>query len=288
MGLGDPFERLGKLRCFAIGGGVSVMATALGLDAAEDVGGSAALVFIVAACHLARRHRLTGSHRIKQLHRPFVQGDHWRSWIGRLAQNVQHLLHPLDLFLVQLRHAPHFFPATALARGSQIIGVWSRGRPWRPARGAWLHGPSARWSTANDLPEAGHTPSPRSQPAAWHQAAAPVWAAGRRSARRLTHAPNNASPLVALPADRCPPQPRCPQASSPDPATPKSEFAANSARSLPAGRSAFAAASAAPRSSTLTPETSAATACLLPHFAFDQIPRPSASYPVILTRRSKH
>jgi hypothetical protein len=118
MGLGDPLERLGKLRCLAIRRGVSVMATALGLYDAEDVRGAAALVFIVAACDLARRHRLTGSHRIKQLHRPFVQGDHWRSWIGRLAQNVQHLLHPLDVFLVQLRDAPHFFPATALARGA--------------------------------------------------------------------------------------------------------------------------------------------------------------------------
>ena len=234
------------------------------------------------------RHRNTGSHRIKQLHRPFVQGDHWRSWIGRLAQNVQHLLHPLDVFLVQLRDAPHFFPATALARGSSTIGVSSRARPWRPARGAWLHGPSARWSTANDLPGAGHTPSPRSQPAAWHQAAAPVWAAGRRSARLLTLAPNSASLFVALPADRCPPQPRCPQASSPDPATPKSEFVASSARLLPAGRFSFASAPAVPRSSTSTPETSAATACLLPHSAFDQIPRPSASYPMIPTCRSKH
>jgi hypothetical protein len=57
---------------------------------------------------------------------------------------------------------------------------------------------------------------------------------------------------------------------------------------LPAGRSSFGSAPAVPRSSISTLEISGATACLLPHFAFDQIPRPSASYPVILTRRSKH
>ena len=61
--MGDPLERLGKLRCLAIGRGVSVMATATWLDNAEDVRGAAALVFIVAACDLARRHRNTGSHR---------------------------------------------------------------------------------------------------------------------------------------------------------------------------------------------------------------------------------
>jgi hypothetical protein len=80
--------------------------------------------------------------------------------------------------------------------------------PWRPSRGAWLHGPSARWSTANDLPEAGRRPSPRSPPAAWHQAVAPVGDAGRHSARLLTHALNSTNPLVALPADRCPPNVR--------------------------------------------------------------------------------
>ena len=60
MGLGDPLERLGKLRCLAIGRGVSVMATALGLDNAEDVRGAAALVFIVAACDLARAIGIPG------------------------------------------------------------------------------------------------------------------------------------------------------------------------------------------------------------------------------------
>jgi hypothetical protein len=115
-----------------------------------------------------------------------------------------------------------FCPPTALARGSQIIAVLSRARPWRPDRGAWLHEPSARRSTANDLPGAARMPSPRSQPVAWHQATAPVWAAGSHSARLLTLAPNSASLFVALPADRCPLQPRCRPDSSPDPATPKS------------------------------------------------------------------
>src|SRR5665213_914184 len=37
----------------------------------------------------------------------------------------QHVLHAGVVLLIQLRHAPHFFPATASDRGFRAVLVWS-------------------------------------------------------------------------------------------------------------------------------------------------------------------
>jgi hypothetical protein len=287
MGFGNPRKGLGKLRRLAMGRGVSVMTTAGGLD--ENIGRSR---FRRARIHSrgARPGLAPSEYQVApnpavapavRPGRPLATRGSAR-WL-----RISHTSSIRRTYSCPASRHPHIFSRHGFSSWRVNSRRMVSRRPWRPARGAWLHLPSARWSTVPDLSAAGRTPSPRSQPALWHQAAAPVWAAGGRSARLLTHAPNSASLFVALPADRCSPPSPAPQVSSPDPATPKSEFAASSARLLPVRRSSFASVPAAPRSSISIPAT-AAPAGLLPHSAFDQILRPNASYPVILTSRSQH
>ena len=143
----DPFERSCTLARGTVFRGMGLMATGLGLDHTEHIGSAAARVLVIAARGLAGRHGPIGSHRTQHLHRPLIQRYYRRVFIPRLVQHIQHLLHAVQVLLVQLRHAPHFFSATASARGLQTDGGWSPAPPCGPPRAAVLLPPSARWSS---------------------------------------------------------------------------------------------------------------------------------------------
>src|SRR5438270_417072 len=48
-----------------------------------------------------------------QTHDLFIHTYHWFLGTQRFLIDGQHIFHALDVLLIQLRHAPHFFPATA-------------------------------------------------------------------------------------------------------------------------------------------------------------------------------
>ena len=110
---GDPPERPGELWCIAVASDMGVMAAVVWFYKAEHVSGPMAHVFVVLACTSTRRQRHPRPLRSQRLHRSFVQRHQRRALVNGLAQNVQPLLHPRDVFLVQLRHTSHFFRATA-------------------------------------------------------------------------------------------------------------------------------------------------------------------------------
>src|SRR5215469_6793189 len=284
----DPFERSRELRRGTIFCGVSLMATGFWLDHAEHIGRAAARVLVVAAHGPAWHHRGGRPQRVQQLHRPLVQRQHRRMLIPRSVQYFQHRFHPLQVLLVELRHAPHFFPATASARGLQTDGGWSPAPPCAPPRAAGLVPPSAPRSSARVRGAAGRTPSPRSQPAAWYPTAWAAWGAGHRSAPSPNPAPDTASRLGAPRADRCRPRLPSGSVSTLGPIVPGSVSAASAVHLTAARRRAPRAAFGAPSPSAAIPGTSLAAASSAPRLLFDQIHRPSASHLAIPVRGSEH
>src|SRR5215472_10443969 len=284
----DPFERSCKLPRGTVFRGVGLMATGLGLDHTEHVGSAVPRVLVVAACGSAGRHRAIGSHRVQQLHRPLVQRHYRRVFIPRLVQHLQHLLHPLQVLLVQLRPAPHFFSATASARGFPTDGGWSPAPPCGSPRAAVLARPSARWSSVRARAAGGRTPSPRSQPAAWHPKAWAAWGAGRHLMPRPNPAPGTAARPAAPRADRCPSPLRSGSVSTPDPIVPGSVSAASAVHLTAACRPALLATPGGRSPSAATLGTSFASASSAPRILFDQIQRPSASHLLIPMLGSKH
>ncbi len=111
------FQRLSKFWRGAVGGGQGEMPTRFRFYDTEDIGGAASFVLVVPFCHSAGGSGNRRSNVRVQRDRLLVQADHRFSrrvgfFIG--GQNVFHLF---DVLRVQLRHAPHFFPATASGRG---------------------------------------------------------------------------------------------------------------------------------------------------------------------------
>ena len=84
---------------------------------------------------LARRPRFgryRRSHVSVQRDRFLIQANNGLDWIIGLLVDGQHVFHLLDVRLVQLGYAPHFFPATASSRGSVAKSGLSLGPRWVP------------------------------------------------------------------------------------------------------------------------------------------------------------
>ena len=73
----------------------------------EQVGRPIALVLAVAALELARLRRDRQADLADELRRALVEADHRAFWIGNLGVEVEHVLHPGDVFAIHLRNAPH-------------------------------------------------------------------------------------------------------------------------------------------------------------------------------------
>jgi len=72
----DLQDEVGKLGGRARGRHFGEMNASLGLDAAKDVGRTAALVLIVTSCHLSRLHGNRSPRILMQHHRLFVDANH--------------------------------------------------------------------------------------------------------------------------------------------------------------------------------------------------------------------
>ena len=83
------------------------------LDGAEDVGCSAAFIFIVTFGRSVGFGSGSGAKIAVQHYGLFIQGNHRFLWIVGFLVNLQHVVHAFPVGLIDLGHAPHFFPATA-------------------------------------------------------------------------------------------------------------------------------------------------------------------------------
>src|SRR5215472_9921081 len=135
----------------SIWGGGGEMPAGLGLHHAENVGGATPFVFIVLLGGLAWLYRTRCPHVGVQGHWFLIQTNHGFGGIVRLLINAQCVLHAVDVVRVQLRHAPHFFPATASTRGFATKSGWSRARPWGPVYVSQPPRPPTAPSSARDL-----------------------------------------------------------------------------------------------------------------------------------------
>ena len=131
--LGNLQQEIGELGRRARGRHLGEMNPRLGLNAAEDVGCSAAQVLIIPPCNSSL---LQGSRRPRMLmqhHWFLINANYWFTLCQRLFVDLEHVLHTGDVLLIQLRHAPHFSPATASGRGFPATPEWSLGPRAEPA-----------------------------------------------------------------------------------------------------------------------------------------------------------
>src|SRR4029077_16837799 len=164
----------------AIRGGSSEVAAGLGLHHAEYICRAAAFIFVVLLGWLARLDRTRRPHVGVQEYRLLTQTNHGFGWIVGFLINGQRVFHAVDVGTVQLRHAPHFFPATASTRGFAAKSELSLAPPWvpvyvsRPLR--LSNGPSS----GLDLPAEYCRPWPRYAASGRHRESPPDLAAVAR------------------------------------------------------------------------------------------------------------
>src|SRR6516164_2373761 len=96
------------------------------LHPTEHFGSAATTIFAIPSRHLPRPHGPWGTNFLVQHHRLLIHTNHRLSFPQRFLVHGQNVLHPPDIVFIQFRHAPHFFPATASARGFPAGHGWSR------------------------------------------------------------------------------------------------------------------------------------------------------------------
>jgi hypothetical protein len=128
---------------------------------------------------------------------------------------VQHVLHPLDVPAAQFRNAPHFFPATASARGFSAGAGLCPCRPMRRCPVAPSPSPAALPTSATARAEAGYTPARRPRPRFVRQISSAAWDADPRSGLPRTRAADSGARPAGPPVERSPPRPPYPASSSP-------------------------------------------------------------------------
>jgi hypothetical protein len=105
---------------------------ALRFHDAKHVSRAAPFILVVLLGQFPRFGRYRRSHVGVQRDRFFIQANNGLGGIIGLLVDGQHVFHLLDVRLVQLRDAPHFFPATASTRGSVAKSGLSLVLPWAP------------------------------------------------------------------------------------------------------------------------------------------------------------
>jgi len=89
------------------------MAACFGLYHAENIGRAAALVFVITPGFASRHGRRGGANIGVQRDRLLIQAYDRLLGIVGLFIRLQNILHLGDVVIIELGHAPHFFPATA-------------------------------------------------------------------------------------------------------------------------------------------------------------------------------
>src|SRR6266567_4441935 len=275
VGGSDLLHRVGEARSLAVAGGVRQVAPALGLDDAEDVRRPVAHVLVIAAGDAARDHGDSRPGRVEELDRSLVQRHDGLPLIQWFRQDLEDVFHPCHVLLVQLRNAPHFFPATASARGGSASCESSPGPLWRRSVFGSPPRRPASSSSATDRAAAARRPSPRWLPAAWRPAASPAWASRPRPALPQARPSGSAIRPAAPLAGRCRRQSPRPPWSSLDRAAEGCGPAARPAPRLADGPALSTPPGPRPKAPDL------GTDCPSPFVssptAVDQISRPSAS-----------
>jgi hypothetical protein len=110
---GDLLQRPHEGGSLAVCGREGQPAPSQRLDDAEDVCGPAANVLVIGASQLAWRHRLATPRALTEHDGPLIQADDRLLGIEFTSVEPEHVLHAVDELAADLRHAPHFFPATA-------------------------------------------------------------------------------------------------------------------------------------------------------------------------------
>src|SRR5271167_2480743 len=166
----DLQQVVGKLRRRTVGRHLGEVPSCFRLHPAKHVGGAATLVFAVAPRHSSRPHGPGRTNVLVEHDRFLVHAHHRFPLTQRLFVHGQDVLHAPDIFLIQLRHAPHFFPATASGRGFPARPESFPVPLAAPVCVSPLLRSAAAPSSASGLPAADHTPAPRCVADAAHPA----------------------------------------------------------------------------------------------------------------------
>src|SRR5215469_11477099 len=151
------------------------------LHPTEHVGSAATTIFAIPSRHLPRRHGPWGTNFLVQHHRLLIHTNHRLSFTQRFLVHGQNVLHPPDIVFIQFRHAPHFFPATASARGFPAGHGWSRVPRAAPVCASPPLRSAGVPSNARGLRASDHTPRRRSVVAVGRRAKRIYPAAGART-----------------------------------------------------------------------------------------------------------
>src|SRR5271168_1144311 len=111
-----------------------------GLDAAKDIGRTATLVIIIPSCDLPELHWNWRPRVLMQDHRLFVHANHRFVFRQRLFVCLEHVLHLVDVLLVQLPHAPHLmgWSAAFIQPASEVETAHGGAIPWNYTRSALI------------------------------------------------------------------------------------------------------------------------------------------------------
>src|SRR6266567_6783878 len=139
-------------------------------DSAEHVGGAATLLFAIAPRHSSRPHGQGRTNLLGEHHRFLLHPNHRFPFTQRLFVHGQDVFHPPDVLLIQFRHAPHFFPATASGRGFPAKPESFPVPLAEPVCVLPLLRSASAPSSASGLPAVDHTPAPRCVAGAVHPA----------------------------------------------------------------------------------------------------------------------
>src|SRR5436190_24096333 len=88
----------------------------VGIDGNEEIGGAVAPILAIEALQLTGLGGDRWANLADELDRALVEADDWALRIWSLCIEVEHVLHPSDIFGIDLRDAPH-----VLAPGPQIV-----------------------------------------------------------------------------------------------------------------------------------------------------------------------
>ena len=125
----DVLHHACELRAGTVGGGGGEVPTGLRFDDAKYVRRAAPFILVVLFGWFPRLRRDWRSHVRMQRDRFLIQAEDGLGGIVGLLVDGQHVFHLLDIRLVQLGYAPHFFPATASTRGFAARSGLSLGPP---------------------------------------------------------------------------------------------------------------------------------------------------------------
>src|SRR5216684_7925519 len=158
---GNVQQVVGKLGRGTMGRHFGEVLPRFRFDPAEHVGRATALVFAISSSHSSRSHCLRRTNFLMQHDRLLIHTNHRFPLTQRLFVDGQDVLHAPDVLLIQFRHAPHFFPATASGRGFPARPESFPVPPAAPVCVLPLLRSAGAPSSASGLPAEDHTPAPR-------------------------------------------------------------------------------------------------------------------------------